>query len=317
MKLVLDLDTGVDDSLALTLALASPEVELVGVTAVFGNVARDTSARNSLAILHMLGRDDVPVYRGRDRARTADAAYAATHEVEVIHGANGIGNVEIPDAPREPEDQTAEEFIAQAIERWGKELVIVPTGPLTTIAAVLEADPSLAEKVGGITLMGGALAVGGNVSPCAEANIANDPEAAAVVFSSGAPITMIGLDVTLRTLLPLEATARWRAMGAAGRALADITDYYIHHEPAALDRGGCVQHDPLAVAAAIDPTLVRTFSIPVKVDCAGELRGRTIGDKENLLTGPCVKVALGVDAERFERMFEERVEKLLTSVAQR
>lgn len=314
MKMILDLDTGVDDSLALTLALASPEVELIGVTAVFGNVARDTSARNSLAVMHLLGRDDVPVYRGRDRARTADAAYAATQEVKVIHGSNGIGEVEIPDAPRAPEDLPAEEFIAQAIRRWGKDLVIVPTGPLTTIAAVLEADPALAGQVGGITLMGGALAVGGNVSPCAEANIMNDPEAAGVVFASGAPITMIGLDVTLRTLLPLEATARWRSLGAAGRALADITDYYIHHEPAALDRGGCVQHDPLAVAAAIDPTLVRTLPIPVKVDCAGALRGRTIGDKENLLTGPCVNVALGVDADRFERMFEERVERLLARI---
>ena len=316
MKMILDLDTGVDDSLALTLALASPEVDLIGVTAVFGNVARDTSARNSLAILQMLGRTDVPVHLGCDRARTASAPYAATPEVMRIHGDNGIGNVEIPDAARKPEATPAAEFIAQSIERYGKDLVIVPTGPLTTIAAVLEGRPELAQRVGGITLMGGALAVGGNVSPCAEANIANDPEAASVVFSSGAPITMIGLDVTLRTLLPLAATARWRALGTqAGRALADITDYYIRHEPAALDRGGCVQHDPLAVAAAIDPALVRTLSIPVKVDTAGELRGRTIGDKENLLTGPEVNVALGVDAERFEALFEERVEKLLAFVA--
>ena len=316
MKMILDLDTGVDDSLALTLALASPEVELIGVTAVFGNVARDLSARNSLAVMAMLGRTDVPVYLGCDRPRTASERYEATLEVKDIHGANGLGEVEIPDAPRAPEESSAVDFIIQAAERYGSELTLVPTGPLTTIAAALEKDPSLARKIGRIVLMGGALTVGGNVSPCAEANIANDPEAANVVFSSGANITMIGLDVTLRTFLPRGDMDRWRAFGTdAARALANVTEYYMLHEAAARERGGCVQHDPLAVAAAIDPTLVRTTAGPVRVDTEGAPRSRTIGDNARLLAGPFVNAAIEVDAPRFERMFSERVEALLRAAS--
>ena len=219
MKLILDLDTGVDDALALSLALASPEAELIGVTAVFGNVARDLSARNSLALCALLGRPDVPVYRGCDRPRGAREAYVATQEVIDIHGANGLGEVATPDAERVPEEQDAVSFIIDAVNTYGKDLA--------TIAAVLERDPSVAEKIGTIVLMGGALTVCGNVSPCAEANIANDPEAANIVFSSGAPITMIGLDVTHRTFLSLEEAASWKSSPKpAGALLADIATYY-------------------------------------------------------------------------------------------
>ena len=312
MKLILDLDTGVDDALALSLALASPEAELIGVTAVFGNVARDLSARNSLALCALLGRPDVPVYRGCDRPRGAREAYVATQEVIDIHGANGLGEVATPDAERVPEEQDAVSFIIDAVNTYGKDLVLVPTGPLTTIAAVLERDPSVAEKIGKIVLMGGALTVCGNVSPCAEANIANDPEAANIVFSSGAPITMIGLDVTHRTFLSLEEAASWKSSPKpAGALLADIATYYMLHEAAARERGGCVQHDPLAVATALDPSLVRTIELPLQVDTEGAFRGRTIGCNERLLTGPYVNVAVEVDAPRFERLFRERISTLL------
>ena len=217
-----------------------------------------------------------------------------------------------PDAERVPEEQDAVSFIIDAVNTYGKDLVLVPTGPLTTIAAVLERDPSVAEKIGKIVLMGGALTVCGNVSPCAEANIANDPEAANIVFTSGAPITMIGLDVTHRTFLSLEEAASWKSSPKpAGALLADIATYYMLHEAAARERGGCVQHDPLAVATALDPSLVRTIELPLQVDTEGAFRGRTIGCNDRLLTGPYVNVAVEVDAPRFERLFRERISALL------
>lgn len=310
-KLILDLDTGIDDALAIAYCLASPEAELVGITCTYGNVLVETGARNALAVLHLFGRDDVPVYKGIAHPRAAKK-FVLPPVSTFIHGENGIGNVEIADSPRAPESMHAVDFVIEAANTYGNDLVFVPTGAPTNLAAVLEQDPTFKDKIGGVVMMGGALGVEGNVGPCTEANIGQDPEAADLIFKSGLDLTMVGLDVTLKTLLTKKETAVWRGLGtAAGRFLADMTDYYIDFETRSSGLRGCGLHDPLAVAAAIDPSLIKTFGVNLRVDVEGELRGRTIGDRSRL-NDPhkTVQAALEVDAPAFTERFVTRLTEL-------
>ena len=303
-KLILDVDTGIDDALAIAYALASPELDLIGVTCTYGNVEVDQAVRNSLAILELFGRTDVPVYAGPQRED-----FEVMEISQFIHGVNGIGEAKLYDASRAAEQQSAVDFMVQSVHRYGDDLVIVPVGPLTTVAAAAEADENFASRAH-IVFMGGALTVPGNVTPCAEANINQDPEAADFVFRQGEDITMIGLDVTLQTLLTTVETKQWGDLGTAGGDfLATATNYYIKaYETTAPHLGGCGLHDPLAVAVAADPSLVDTLAINLKVDTEGETRGRTIGD-ETCLNDPVksARVAVGVDVERFLEEFMRRL----------
>lgn len=312
-QLILDLDTGIDDALALAYALADERAHLLGVTGTYGNVVVDEGVRNSLALTELLGAPDVPVVAGPGHALARDGFEVA--EISAfIHGRNGIGDVDIPDAQRGREEGSAVDFLIDAVKTYGEDLVYVPTGPMTTVACALRRAPEIAEKIGAIVCMGGALTVRGNVTPYSEANISQDPEAAHILFTSGAPVTMIGLDVTLQTLLTKEHTRRWREAGTdRARALADMTDYYIRaYETTAPKLGGCGLHDPLAVAVALDPSLVTTIDVPLAVDCEGVTRGRTIGDPDRLAeTGGRVKVAVGVDKERFVADFNDHIERIV------
>lgn len=312
MKLILDLDTGIDDALAIAYALGSPEVDLIGITGTYGNVTLQQGVRNALAVTELLGHPQIRVYPGPAHASTAET-FAVSAGTRFIHGANGIGDVGIPDPTREAETESAVDFIIDAAKTYGRDLVYVPTGPMTNIAAALRKAPEIKDLIGRIVLMGGALTVGGNVSAWAEANIAQDPDAADQLFRSGAPATMVGLDVTLQTLLTRSETARWRSLGtAAGTFLADMTDYYITaYETTSPHLGGCGLHDPLAVATAIDPTLVTTLPINMQVDVDGPTRGRTIGDTTRL-NDPVktMRVAVGVDAPRFLHEFMARITAL-------
>lgn len=303
-KLILDVDTGIDDALAIAYALASPELDLIGVTCTYGNVEVDQAVRNSLAILELFGRTDVPVFGGPQRD-----GFEVMEISQFIHGVNGIGEAKLYDASRAAEQQSAVDFMVQSVHRYGDDLVIVPVGPLTTVAAAAEADETFASRAH-IVCMGGALTVPGNVTPCAEANINQDPEAADFVFRQGEDITMIGLDVTLQTLLTTVETKQWGDLGTAGGDfLATATNYYIKaYETTAPHLGGCGLHDPLAVAVAADPFLVDTLAINLKVDTDGETRGRTIGD-ETCLNDPVksARVAVGVDVDRFLEEFMRRL----------
>lgn len=309
-KLVLDLDTGIDDALALAYALASDEVELIGVTCTYGNVTVAQSVRNTLAILQLFGRTDIPVYAGPEKP-----GFEVQEISAFIHGENGIGGVEIPDAAREAEELGAVEFLVGAVHEYGDDLVIVPTGPSTTIAAAVESSNFFRERAH-IVMMGGALTVPGNVTPWAEANIAQDPQATDTVFRMLRDVTMVGLDVTLKTLLTAEETAQWAALGTAGgNFLAAVADYYIGaYKTTSPHLGGCGLHDPLAVAVAIDPGLVDTFGINMKVDTEGPTRGRTIGD-EARVNDPDkhAAVALRVDTDGFLERLMHRTTVLALS----
>lgn len=310
-KIILDLDTGVDDALALSYALASEELELIGVTGTYGNVLMETGTRNNLSILELFDRTDVPVYGGLPHASTRDG-FEVLEISEFIHGKNGIGEAELPDPANVISDVAAVDFLVDSVEKYGDDLVIVATGPMTNLAAAINQDAGFAENAH-IVIMGGALTVPGNVRPWAEANINQDPEAANELFRKARDVTMIGLDVTLQTLLTYEDTANWRELDTPGGDFLSVaTDYYIKaYETTAPHLGGCGLHDPLAVAVAVDPTLVTCLDINMKVDTEGETRGRTIGDEERL-NDPVktTRVAVGVDVDRFLNELMTRLTKL-------
>ncbi|AWB84216.1 nucleoside hydrolase [Corynebacterium liangguodongii] len=313
-KIILDLDTGIDDALALAYALGSPELDLIGVTGTYGNVLVDTGVRNALAILELFGRGDIPVFAGPDHARARDS-FEVLEISEFIHGTNGVGEAELPEPSATVQDTSAVDFLVESVEAYGDDLVIVPTGPSTTIAAAIEASESFAQRAH-IVMMGGALTVPGNVTQFSEANVNQDPEATDLLFRRAADVTMIGLDVTLQTLLTKAETATWRALGTpAGTFLADATDYYIKaYDTTAPHLGGCGLHDPLAVGVAVDPTLVTLLPINMKTDLEGETRGRTIGDETRLNDAvKTTRVAVAVDTDRFLAEFMRRLTSLASA----
>lgn len=298
VKMILDLDTGVDDAMALAYALGNPNIELIGVTTVYGNVAQQTSVENTLNLLDLLNHKEVPVYAGANKPIGATNVYVADQVVRDIHGNNGVGNVELPKSSRQIEKEDAVDFIIESAKKYGKDLYIVATGPETNLAAALKKDPKLGEQVGKIVVMGGALIVEGNMNHYAEANIMNDPIAANEVFTT-TPLTMVGLDVTHRTLLTKADTQKWRDLGtASGKAYADIVDHYIDWEVKAQPiLTGCALHDPLAVAVAVHPEYVKTLPLPMKVITTGDDRGRTIAITEKINDPNSVRVNVAVDVE--------------------
>lgn len=298
-------------TLALAYTLGSPELDLIGVTATYGNVLVETGVRNDLALLELFGRSDVPVFAGEPHALAKDG-FEVLEISAFIHGKNGIGEAEVAEPVGVVQELSAVDFLIESVERYGDELIIVPTGAMTNIAAAMKKSETFARDAQ-IVFMGGALTVPGNVSQWAEANVNQDPEAADIMVRNAGDITMVGLDVTLQTLLTYAETATWRALGTpAGNFLADATDYYIKaYDTTAPHLGGCGLHDPLAVGVAIDPSLVTLVPINLKVDTEGPTRGRTIGD-EVRLNDPhknC-KVAVGVDVDRFLKEFMERITRV-------
>ena len=312
-KMILDLDTGVDDALAIAYALADPEVDLIGIVSSYGNNLLDVCAENSLKLLELLGHTDIPVFKGLPHSCTTEH-FDVMQVSKDIHGDNGIGDVELPAPSRALEEQSGVDFYIEAAHKYGKDLIIIPTGPMTNLAAALKKDPEIADLIGNVTFMGGALTVEGNVTPVAEANINQDPKAADEVMKSNLPLTMVGLDVTLRTLLTKNETKQWRELGtASGKAFADITDFYIYaYYNLDIDKRGCALHDPLADGVGIDPSFVSTISLFMKVVYQeGPYYGRTIGDNAKLNDpNPNVKVAVNVDKERYLKAFMDHLNKL-------
>ena len=313
-KMILDLDTGVDDALSIAYALADPEVDLIGIVSSYGNNLLDVCAENSLKLLELLGHTDIPVFKGLPHSSTSDH-FDVMQVSKDIHGDNGIGDVELTAPQRAVEAESGVDFYIDAAHKYGKDLIIIPTGPMTNLAAALKKDPEIADLIGNVTFMGGALTVDGNVTPAAEANINQDAKAADEVFKSNLPLTMVGLDVTLRTLLTKKETQQWRDLGtAAGKAYADITDFYIDaYYNLDIDKNGCALHDPLAVGVGIDPSFVKTISLFMRCeyDPDSPFYGRTVGDNAKLNDpNPNVKVAVNVDKERYLKAFMDHLTTL-------
>jgi inosine-uridine nucleoside N-ribohydrolase len=302
-RIILDCDPGHDDAIALLLALASPELELLGVTTVSGNQTLEKTTANAIRVLDHLGRDDVPVAAGAPRPLVRERQVAAD-----VHGETGLDGPDLPPPAREPEPEHAIDWIATTLAAAPSPVTLVPTGPLTNVALLLARHPELESKLERIVLMGGAIAEG-NVTPAAEFNIWTDPEAAQRVFSSGLEVTMVGLDVTHRALLRQADVDRLAAAGRAGKLVADLYGFYARFHRQQYGWDGAPVHDALALAHVIDGTLLETKHRGVIVDTGPELsRGRTYVD----LWGragwePNCHVAVKVDAERFLELLVARI----------
>ena len=302
--IVIDCDPGHDDAIAILLALASPEVELLGITTVAGNQTLDKTTRNALKVLELAGRTDVPVAAG------ADAPLRRTLRVAAhVHGESGLDGPSLPEPTTQVVDVHAADFLAELIEPG---VVLVPVGPLTNVALLLERHPDVRDRLERIVWMGGAIAEG-NITPAAEFNAFVDPEAAAIVFGSGIPVTMIGLDVTHKALFTRAHADRLRDTGAAGRAVAELSDFFqrFHESRYAFD--GSPIHDALAVAHVIDPTLVTTLNCNIAIETASEhCDGRTVVDRWLVLEDAPRNAHAGidVDAQRFLELLVERISTL-------
>jgi len=304
--IILDCDPGHDDAIALLLALASPEVELLGVTTVSGNQTLDKTTANALRVLEFAGRSDIPVYAGAERPIIRKRDVAAH-----VHGESGLDGPDLPPPTGRAGDRHAVEFIAEQLrEREGK-VTLVPTGPLTNIALLFATHADARPER--IVLMGGAIGEG-NRTPAAEFNIWADPEAAQRVFLEGLDTTMIGLDVTHQALIKDAHTEQMRSAGRVGRMVAELMDFYARfHRRRYPDLGGSPMHDPVCIAHLIDPGLVEVREAAIEVDCStGPSRGRTNVDwrgREHF-GEPNAKVGMSIDGDAFARLVVERISSL-------
>jgi inosine-uridine nucleoside N-ribohydrolase len=299
-RILIDCDPGHDDAIALLLALASPELELLGVTTVAGNQTLDKTTANAIRILDFAGRDEIPVAAGADRPLTREPFVAA-----YVHGETGLDGPDLPPPRRDPLDQHAVDFLADRVA--GATLVAV--GPLTNVALLLARYPRA--RPDRIVLMGGSIGLG-NVTPAAEFNIWADPEAAARVFTAGLDLTMIGLDVTHQALLMIEDAERLRSSGRTGRMVAELYDFFHRFHADTYGLGGSPIHDAVALASVFRPELVQTGHRHVAIECASELtRGRTVVDLWRR-TGeePNAQVGVGIDGRSFIELLIERLPTL-------
>jgi inosine-uridine nucleoside N-ribohydrolase len=304
IPVLIDCDPGQDDAIALLLALASPELEVLGVTTVAGNQTLPKTTRNALQVLELAGRDDVPVAAGADRPLIGELVVAAD-----AHGESGLDGPDLPPPRRGPVAEHAVDFLASLVLEAKRPVTLVPLGPLTNVALLLARHPDAAARLDRIVLMGGAVGPG-NMTAAAEFNIWIDPEAAHRVFASGLDLTMVGLDVTNKAVLTREHADRLRASGRVAVAAAQMLDFYLGFYGEAYDHGGAPIHDALAVAHLVRPGLVETLDRHVAVEtAAGICRGQTVVDmrRRRSLPAPNAHVAVDVDAPAFTELLLERL----------
>jgi len=318
-RLVIDVDTGIDDAFALLYACASPSARLVGVSTVAGNVDLVRATRNTRAVLALARRADVPVWPG-----CAAPMLRAQNDATTYHGAGGLGYAALPEPSAGLAPTHAIDAILAAANAERGALTLVATGPLTNVAAALLREPTLPRLLERLVLMGGAYHGGGNVTPAAEFNIWHDPEAARIVFRAfaaegAAPLTAVGLDVTRQTQLrpaDIEGLAR-RCSGLPHAAtllrfLDDSSRHYFETMERLTGERVFTMHDPLAVAAAIDPSLLVTQRVAVDVETTGALTGgMTVADWRGVLgLPPNAHIAIAVEASRFIADFLDVMELL-------
>ncbi|EPC3540860.1 pyrimidine-specific ribonucleoside hydrolase RihA [Aeromonas hydrophila] len=297
LPVILDCDPGHDDAIALILALASPELKVLAVTTSAGNQTPDKTLNNALRILTLLGRDDIPVAAGAPKPLARELIIA-----DNVHGESGLDGPTLPDPGFSPVAMTALELMAKCLRESPEPVTLVPTGPLTNIALLLAAHPELKSKIARIVLMGGA-AGAGNWTPAAEFNIYVDPEAADMVFKSGLPITMCGLDVTHEAQVMDEDIARVRAItNPVAQCVAGLLDFFmIYHRDPKWGFAGAPLHDPCTIAWLLAPVLFHGVECRVDIETGGtHTSGMTVVDRYGL-TGKAANalVLLGLDRAGF------------------
>ena len=306
ISVLYDCDPGHDDAIALLLLLASPEIELLGVTTVAGNQTLAKTTANAIRVLDHLARDDVPVAAGASRPLVRPLRINPE-----VNGETGLDGPLLPPPSRDPSRGHAIDAIAMALDANPSPVTLIATGPLTNVALFLSRYPDLQHKLERIVFMGGAIGLG-NVTPAAEFNLWVDPEAAARVLSSGIELTMVGLDVTHRALITDKHVDQLAGAARAGRLVADLYAFFSDYHRRAYGWAGAPVHDAVAAAQVIDPAILRQRSCGVLVDTGGEpSRGRTYVDLWGAAGWtPNCQVAVGIDAPRFLDLLVERISAL-------
>ena len=316
-KIVIDTDPGVDDSLAIFVALNSPELEVLGLTTIFGNAVTSTCTENALRLLEIAKRTDVPVIEGAEVPLNGNFRGAASF----VHGDNGQGNATLSSPVTKPLDIDAVTFLKEIIETNPNEITLVPVGPLTNIANLLTIHEGIDSKIKEIVLMGGNAQSPGNATPTAEANILNDPEAADIVFSAQCEITMVGLDVTNDVFMNEEQVVTLGSFdNDKSKHIGKINPFYFDFLKDFFQDNGMPVHDSSAITYLVHPEYFETLNHPIKVETEGISRGKTwmgmgISDNEEGLgerlkpweNRKKVNICIGVDSQKVISFITERM----------
>lgn len=311
-KLLIDTDPGVDDAMAIFMALASPEFDVVGLTTIFGNASTPITTQNARILLETTGRAEIPVAVGESKPIASD--YLGP--VPQVHGKNGLGDAALVSPTTPVCDVSAVEFIFETAVRHPGELTILALGPLTNLAVALERYPTLPDLVDRVVVMGGNALVPGNATPVAEANINNDPEAADLVFGARWPVTMVGLDVTHQINLTGDEISRITSRDTpTARLLGQALPLYRSFFEGIKDIDGIYVHDPTTVAYLLEPESFTVEQWSIRVETESFSRGKTwpnLGDTDDAAppawrSRPLVDVCTGVDSERVRALVQERL----------
>lgn len=312
-KIIIDTDPGIDDAMAIFLALRSPEVEVIGLTTIYGNVYTTLATRNALHLLEVAGRTDIPVAEGSHVTITKGTKLRIA---DFVHGADGLGNQNFDPPKGKPVEQSAAAFLVEQAKLHPGKVTVVALGPLTNIALAIELDPEFCKNIGQIVLLGGAFSVNGNVNPAAEANIFGDPDAADIVFTCGADILAVGINVTHQVVLTdAERDKLIQSNGKFAQYLCKILEVYFSYHQEAYSMRGVYLHDPTALLAAVNPSLLTYTEGAVRVQTTGITRGLTLlydkqkrfGEVTEWTDKPTVKVAVTVDAPTVVKLLMERL----------
>jgi purine nucleosidase len=309
MKIVIDTDPGQDDAVAILLALASPEFEVLGIVAVAGNVPLALTETNARRICELAGRPHMPVFAGAERPMVRDLVTA-----EYVHGKTGLDGPDLPEPKMPLQERHGVDFIVETLRREPPGTVTLATlGPLTNIALALNRAPEIAQRIERIVMMGGGFFEGGNVTPAAEFNIYVDPHAADVVFRSGIPIVMIPLDCTHKALTTRARVEAIRALATpVGKATAELLDFFERFDERKYGTDGGPLHDPCVIAYMLAPDIFTGRNCNVTVECASELTmGMTVVDWWQVSNRPHNALVLrDLDADRFFGLLTERLGRL-------
>ena len=312
-RIILDTDPGIDDSLAILLALASPEISLEGLSVVHGNSSTQQGTINALSVLELAKASHIPVYQGCDLPLVQPSLLAPE-----THGEQGIGYAKLPAPQSQPKVQKGSDYLIEKIMSSPGEITLVAIGPLTNIALAIRQEPCIVENVKEVFIMGGAIRHEGNTTPLAEFNTYVDPHAAHIVYHSGMPITLTPLDVTYQCVFLKDDMNRLLKIDSPiTKFVADATRFYMEFHDEYQSIEGCVINDPMTLALTFMPEICDYQELYVDVDLSGGVSmGNTFADFYKMTKKPAnMKVALGVRPRDFMELFLERMEKLAKSVS--
>ena len=309
-KIIIDTDPGIDDAMAILFAHAHPEIELLGLTTVFGNIGIDQSTDNALRIIDVAGIN-IPVCKGAATSlKNPEPKYPT-----FVHGEDGLGNVNLPVPDIAVDKRSAVDYLAETISQHPNEIVLIAIGPLTNIAQLVLEHPDIASKVKEVIAMGGSVFAPGNVTPMAEANIYSDPEAADIVFNTNWPFTLVSLDITMKTILTdAEFTQIAKANTKISKFLQNISTFYIDFYVKHRNRKGCAMHDVVAVALPVASHLFKLEKGRLRVPTEGFCRGQTAAMPEHFTSEdaewnkrPMVNYTMDIDASKMRDLFVDTV----------